>query len=61
MTQQRWWLDRIADTVAESAGVSANDLDAAPFTERGGGDGAARDLGPRLAELLEELNRELTA
>ena len=59
--EQRWWLDRIADTVAESAGVTADDLDAAPFTERGGVDGAVRDLGPGVAELLETLNEELTA
>ncbi len=59
--EQRWWLDRIAETVAESAGVSADDLDAAPFTERGGVDGAVRDLGPGVAELLEQLNQELTA
>ncbi len=59
--EQRWWLDRIAETVAESAGVSADDLDAAPFTERGGVDGAVRDLGPGLADLLEQLNQELTA
>lgn len=58
---QRWWLDRIAEVVAESAGVSADDLDTAPFTERGGVDGALRDLGPEVVELLESLNRELTA
>ena len=51
--EQRWWLDRIAETVAESAGVSADDLDAAPFTERGGVDGTVRDLGPGVAELQE--------
>lgn len=25
--QQRWWLDRIADVIATSAGVTADDLD----------------------------------
>jgi len=59
--EQRWWLDRIAETVAESAGVRAEDLDAAPFTERGGVDGALRDLGPGVVGLLEQLDAELTA
>jgi type I restriction enzyme, R subunit len=59
--EQRWWLDRIADTIAESAGVTADDLDTAPFTERGGVDGAIRDLGPRVVEILESMNAELTA
>ena len=43
--RQRWWLDRIADVIAQSAGITADDLDNAPFTERGGIDGASRDLG----------------
>jgi len=59
--QQRWWLDRIADVVATSAGVTADDLDNAPFTERGGVDGAVRDLGAEAATYLEQLNAELTA
>jgi type I restriction enzyme R subunit len=58
---QRWWLDRIAETIAESAGVTADDLDTAPFTERGGVDGAVRDLGPQVVEILESMNAELTA
>jgi len=59
--QQRWWLDRIADVIATSAGVTADDLDNAPFTERGGVDGAVRDLGAEAATYLEQLNSELTA
>jgi len=59
--QQRWWLDRIADVIATSAGVTADDLDNAPFTERGGVDGAVRDLGVEAATYLEQLNTELTA
>jgi len=59
--QQRWWLDRIADVIATSAGVTADDLDNAPFTERGGVDGAVRDLGAEAANYLEQLNTELTA
>jgi len=41
--------------------VTADDLDNAPFTERGGVDGAVRDLGAEVAVYLEQLNSELTA
>jgi type I restriction enzyme R subunit len=58
---QRWWLDRIADVVAQANGISVDDLDNAPFTERGGVDGAARDLGDSAEALLVALNRDLTA
>jgi type I restriction enzyme R subunit len=59
--QQRWWLDRIADVIATSAGVTTEDLDNTPFTERGGVDGAIRDLGPAVATFLDQLNAELPA
>ncbi len=59
--RQRWWLDRIADVIASSAGITADDLDNAPFTERGGVDGALRDLGDQTATYLDQLNTELTA
>jgi type I restriction enzyme, R subunit len=58
---ERWWLDRIADVIASSAGITDEDLDTAPFTERGGIDGAIRDLGKDAGTLLHTLNRELTA
>jgi type I restriction enzyme R subunit len=58
---QRWWLDRMVDVISNSAGITADDLDEAPFTERGGVDGALRDLGDQAGDLLEELNKELTA
>ena len=54
-------LDRIADTIAQAAGISADDLDNAPFTERGGIDGALADLGPEAASLLTALDTELSA
>jgi type I restriction enzyme R subunit len=59
--RQRWWLDRIADVIASSAGITADDLDNAPFTDRGGVDGALRDLGDQAAAYLDQLNTELTA
>lgn len=58
---ERWWLDRMVAVIAASAGITADDLDEAPFTERGGVDGALRDLGDRAGELLDQLNEELTA
>jgi type I restriction enzyme R subunit len=58
---QRWWLDRIADVIATSAGITDDDLDNAPFTERGGIDGAIRDLGVEAGTYLAQLNAELTA
>lgn len=58
---ERWWLDRMADVIASSAGLSDDDLDAAPFAERGGVDGLVRDLGERAAAIISQLNQELTA
>lgn len=58
---QRWWLDRMVDVISSSASITADDLDQAPFLERGGVDGALRDLGDHAGDLLEELNKELTA
>ncbi len=59
--RQRWWLDRIADVIAQSAGITPEDLDKTPFTERGGIDGALRDLGAQTANFVARLNQELTA
>ena len=58
---QRWWLDRMVDVISNSAGITADDLDEAPFDERGGIYGALRDLGDDAGDLLDQLNRELTA
>jgi type I restriction enzyme R subunit len=59
--RQRWWLDRIADVIAASAGIAAEDLDNAPFTERGGTDGVIAEFGDVAADYIDSLNRELTA
>jgi type I restriction enzyme, R subunit len=58
---ERWWLDKMVEVIAVSAGISPDDLDNAPFTERGGVDGAIRDLGPNAATLIDQLNTDLTA
>jgi type I restriction enzyme, R subunit len=49
------------EVIAVSAGISPDDLDNAPFTKRGGIDGAIRDLGSNAAAVIEQLNAELTA
>jgi type I restriction enzyme R subunit len=59
--RQRWWLDRIADIIAQSAGITIEDLDNAPFAEQGGLDAAAEVFGPRAQATLDQLNTELTA
>jgi len=59
--EQRWWFDRIADVIATSAGITPDDLDNTPFTERGGIDGAVHALGNRTGAYLDTLNEELTA
>ncbi len=58
---QRWWLDRMVEVIASSAGITTEDLDEAPFNERGGVDGILRDLGDGAADYLDQLNAELTA
>ncbi len=59
--RQRWWLDRIADVIATSAGITTADLDDAPFSERGGTDGALAELGDAAADYIDQLNTRLTA
>ncbi len=58
---ERWWLDNMVKVIANSAGIRTEDLDDAPFIERGGTDGALRDLGDRAGDLIDALNTELTA
>jgi type I restriction enzyme, R subunit len=59
---QRWWIDKIAVTLANRLHVTPDDLDGVPFTDHGGVDGFIRDFGDDRAEqLLDELNRTLPA
>lgn len=58
---ERWWLDRMVDVIATSAELTPDDLDNAPFTDRGGIDGAIDIFGARAEGIIIELNRELTA
>ena len=58
---EMWWLTNIKNVVVQSGEFRSADLDLPPFTERGGTDGAIRDLGPQVARVLETLAEELTA
>lgn len=58
---ERWWLDQMVDVIAVSAGITPDDLERSPFIEKGGIDGALRDLGDRAGILIDQLNAELTA
>ncbi|MEV0806733.1 DEAD/DEAH box helicase family protein [Micromonospora sp. NPDC050200] len=58
---QEWWLERIKDVIAVSVEITTDDLEGAPFTERGGIDGYAHAFGNRAEPLLDELNQELPA
>lgn len=58
---QRWWLDRIKDAISQSAYFDVKDLDMSPFSERGGSDGVVADLGNRVPDLIDSLNKELSA
>jgi type I restriction enzyme R subunit len=60
-TDQMWWLDRIKDTIIQSAHVTTADLDLAPFTERGGIDGAGIALGANAEAIIDDLNNSLAA
>ena len=58
---QLWWLERIKDTIVQSAQFSVDDLELAPFTERGGSDGIGRDLGSQALAIIESMNEALAA
>jgi type I restriction enzyme R subunit len=58
---QRWWLDRIKDTIIQSANITLDDLDLAPFADRGGIDGLGRDLGPNANTIITSLTEVLAA
>ncbi len=58
---QRWWLDRIKDTIVQSTYLEVDDLDKAPFTERGGINGAGEALGADAQALIDDLNEALAA
>ena len=58
---QRWWLDRIKDAIAQSAHFDVEDLEMSPFTERGGTDGVLAELGTSVTSLIDSMNLELAS
>ncbi len=58
---QRWWLDRIKDAIAQSAHFDVRDLEMSPFTERGGTDGVLAELGTSVTSLIDSMNKELAS
>jgi len=58
---EMWWLENIKTAVIQSGDFHTQDLDLPPFTERGGTDGAIRDLGPQVGVLIDGLSEGLIA
>ncbi len=58
---EMWWLENIKNVIVQSGGFDNTDLELPPFTERGGTDGAIRDLGILVSDLVADLTQKLTA
>ncbi len=58
-SEQRWWLDRIAEHVGVNLDVTPEDLDTGAFHDRGGRIAALRAFGSEWMKLLEEMNAAL--
>lgn len=57
--EQRWWLDQVATHIGVNLEIHAQDFNYGEFFNRGGQVAALRSLGPRLMDLLDELNERL--
>jgi len=57
--EQRWWLDRIAETIGVNMSVTSDDFQVGELFSRGGWIAARRLFGEGLPVLLEELNETL--
>lgn len=57
--EQKEWLEMIKEHIAASMHIEMDDLELAPFYERGGPVKAYRLFGPGLGGILEELNEVL--
>jgi type I restriction enzyme R subunit len=58
---QKWWLDRIKDSISQSAHFDVKDLEMSPFTERGGSSGVQEALGSAVIQIIESMNMELAS
>jgi type I restriction enzyme R subunit len=59
--EQRWWLEQMAEHIAGSLGIAAEDFDLSPFAQRGGLGKVHQLFGAELPKVMDELNRELVA
>jgi len=57
--EQRWWLDRIAETIGVNLGVRAEDFQYGALFNRGGWYAAREAFGEDFPQLLEQLNETL--
>ncbi|MGH2593236.1 MAG: type I restriction-modification enzyme R subunit C-terminal domain-containing protein, partial [Anaerolineae bacterium] len=57
--EQRWWLDKIVETIGVNLSVAQDDLNVGEFFGKGGLIKARRLFGVELPALLNELNRVL--
>ena len=60
-TEQLAWLNLIRDHIATSLSIEPDDLEYAPFSQRGGLGKAHQLFGDGLNQLLDELNTRLAA
>ncbi|MBD0373708.1 MAG: hypothetical protein ICV60_22945 [Pyrinomonadaceae bacterium] len=60
-SEQRRWLEMIAEHIATSLNIEAEDFKYSPFSQRGGLGRAYQVFGDSLPNLLEELNEVLAA
>jgi type I restriction enzyme R subunit len=57
--EQRWWLDRIAETIGVNLSATVDDFQQGELFDRGGWIAARRLFGVELPALLEEMNEAL--
>jgi type I restriction enzyme, R subunit len=59
--EQRWWLEKMAEHIASNLGVSTDDFELPPFSQRGGLGKVHQIFGAELPTMIEAMNRELAA
>ncbi len=59
--EQMEWLEMIKGHIASSLGIKMDDFDTVPFNQKGGAVKAYQVFGPKLNNILEELNEALAA
>ncbi len=60
-SEQRWWLEKMAEHIASSLGIEPDDFGYAPFNQRGGLGKVHQLFGAELPKIVGELNRECAA